>query len=61
MVTLTESMIDSWSDTLLDFLDQLELYEHQVDRLTKQLDERLHGNAGADLLQTIPGVGPRIA
>ena len=61
MVKLTESVSDSWSETLLDFLDQLGLYEHQVDRLTEKLDKRLSSNAGAGLLQTIPGVGPRTA
>ena len=61
MFKLTESVSASWSDTLLDFLDQLALYEHQVDRLTEKLDKRLSHHAGGYLLQTIPGVGPRTA
>ena len=51
--------IDSWHTVLVDLLDQLELYEKQLKRITKQLDQRLKGNAGAAVLLTIPGVGPR--
>jgi transposase len=44
---------------LPDLLDQLDLLDRQVKRLTKRLDERLGHHAGGALLQTIPGVGPR--
>jgi transposase len=50
-----------WSEALSDLLDQLQLYEEQIDRLTKKLDERLSHHVGGSLLQTIPGVGPRTA
>jgi len=44
---------------LTDLLDQLELYENQSRRATKQLDKRLADHPGAELLMSIPGVGPR--
>jgi transposase len=46
---------------LQDMLEQLELLEVQVKRITKSLDERLSKHAGGFLLMTIPGVGPRTA
>ncbi len=59
MRMLTESIEEYWTDGLSDFMDQLELYEMQVKRLTEKLDQRLTDNAAAGLLMTIPGVGPR--
>jgi len=50
-----------WTESLLDLLDQLRLYELQIKRQTLKLDSRLSGQAGGYLLQTIPGVGPRTA
>jgi transposase len=46
---------------LLDLLDQLDLLNQQIKRVTQRLDERLQHHAGGALLQTIPGVGPRTA
>lgn len=50
---------DSWHVVLADLLDQLELYEKQLKRITKQLDQRLQDHPAAVVLLTIPGVGPR--
>jgi transposase len=44
---------------LQDMLDQLDLLEQQVQRVTQRLDERLGHHPGGALLMTIPGVGPR--
>lgn len=46
---------------LQDLLDQLELVENQLRRATRRLDERLKHHAGAAVLQSMPGVGPRTA
>ena len=59
MRQLTGEDTNSWHAVLLDLLDQLELYETQLKRMTKHLDQRLQGNAAAAVLLTIPGVGPR--
>lgn len=59
MRILTESIEECWTDGLSDLMDQLELYEMQVKRLTEKLDQQLKDNAAAGLLMTIPGVGPR--
>jgi len=50
-----------WREDLEDLLEQLALYEDQLRRVTKRLDERLKHHAGAALLMSIPGVGPRTA
>jgi len=61
MQCVSEEGEAGWPETLADLLEQLALYEKQIDRLTKKLDERLSHHAGGSLLQTIPGVGPRTA
>jgi transposase len=48
-----------WCDQLGDMLEQLSLYEGQIKRVTKRLDERLKIHPGAVVLMDIPGVGPR--
>ena len=58
---LTMSQQELWADQLLDLLEQLALYEGQIQRLTKRLDKRLQGESGALVLMDIPGVGPRTA
>ena len=57
--SLAERVCESWSESLYDLLEQLSLYEGQVKRVTQQLDERLKRYGGAELLLSIPGVGPR--
>ena len=59
LMGLAEEITDNWSESLYDLLEQLSLYESQIKRVTRQLDERLKHHAGGCLLQTIPGVGPR--
>jgi len=59
MQELSRNIADDWSETLSDLLDQLSLYEVQIKHRTEKLNERLSHHAGGDLLQTIPGVGPR--
>ena len=44
---------------LCNLLDELELLESQLKRVTKYLDGYLAGQAGGVLLMSIPGVGPR--
>ena len=61
MIGLSETVFENWADSLADLLDQLTLYEKQVDRCTAKLDERLNKHDGGFLLETIPGVGPRTA
>ncbi len=46
---------------LQDQLDQLDLFNRQVQRVTEELDKRAAGHAGVALLRTIPGIGPRTA
>lgn len=48
-----------WQTMLADLLDQLELQQGQVKRVTRQLDTRLKNHPATKLLSTIPGVGPR--
>ena len=50
-----------WSMQLEDLLEQLTLLESQRDKITERLDKKLKGNSGAELLMSIPGVGPRTA
>lgn len=59
LMGLAEEITDSWSESLYDLLEQLSLYEGQIKRATRQLDERLKHHPGSALLLTIPGVGPR--
>ena len=62
MESLTKSKKDVlWSLQLEDLLDQLKLLESQRDKITGRLDERIKDNPGAELLMSIPGVGPRTA
>ena len=44
-----------------DLLDQLDLYNLQVSRATRQLNKDCPDKVGCALLKTIPGVGPRTA
>ena len=61
MQSLTETIDDAWAYSLSDLLGQLALYEEQVKQGTAKLDARLQGHAGAGLLQTMKGIGPRTA
>ncbi len=61
MQQLTEQAIEPWTTMLTDLLDQLELYDMQIKRQTEKLDARLAHHAGAVLLQTMSGIGPRTA
>lgn len=61
MMSLVEQVAEPWGQALADLLEQLALYERQVVRITKRLDERLSYHPGGALLQTIAGVGPRTA
>jgi len=50
-----------WYMHVSNLLEELELLETQLKRVTKYLDGYLSGNPGGTLLMTIPGVGPRTA
>lgn len=50
-----------WAESLFDLLEQLELYESQIKRITERLDAVLSNQAGGELLMSMPGVGPRTA
>jgi len=50
-----------WRMSLSNMLDELELLESQLKRVTKYLDGYLETQAGGKLLMSIPGVGPRTA
>ena len=50
-----------WRMSLANMLDELELLESQLKRITKYLDGYLDKQAGGKLLMSIPGVGPRTA
>lgn len=50
-----------WHMHLCNLLDELELLEGQLKRVTKYLDSYLACKAGGALLMSIPGVGPRTA
>jgi len=52
---------DLWHMHICNLLDELELLEKQLKRVTQYLDVYLSGNPGGKLLMTIPGVGPRTA
>jgi len=59
-----ESQITSeqlWRMSLSNMLDELELLESQLKRVTKYLDGYLETQAGGKLLMSIHGVGPRTA
>jgi transposase len=48
-----------WRMSLADMLEELDLLESQLKRVTKYLDGYLENQAGGKLLMSIPGVGPR--
>jgi len=48
-----------WRMSLTDMLDELELLESQLKRVTRYLDGYLENQAGGKLLMSISGVGPR--
>lgn len=50
---------DLWYMHLCNLLDEFELLQSQLKRVTKYLDDYLDNHAGGFLLMTIPGVGPR--
>lgn len=50
-----------WRMNLSDMLEELELLDGQLKRITKYLDDYLETKAGGMLLMSIPGVGPRTA
>jgi transposase len=50
-----------WRMSLSDMLEELELLELQLKRVTKYLDDYLDKQPGSRLLMSIPGVGPRTA
>jgi len=52
---------DLWHMHVCNLLDELELLEGQLKRLTQYLDGYLDTKAGGKLLMSIPGVGPRTA
>lgn len=52
---------DLWYMQLNNLLDELELLEVQLERVTDYLDGYLSKKAGGKLLMSIPGVGPRTA
>lgn len=52
---------DLWYMHICNLLDEFELLESQLKRVTLYLDGYLAKNAGGNLLMTIPGVGPRTA
>jgi transposase len=63
-LTTYEAKVSStglWCMNLYDSLEQLELLEEQVKRVTMYLDSYLSSQAGGGLLMSIPGVGPRTA
>jgi transposase len=50
-----------WSVQLVGLIEELEMLEGQVNRVTETLDGCLSRHAGGSLLMSIPGVGPRTA
>lgn len=58
---VAQSPDDRLSGLLPDLVDELELLDRQIKRITQALDERGARHPGVALLQTIPGVGPRTA
>jgi len=57
LVTISEL----WRMSLAEMLDELDLLESQLKRITKHLDKYLSRHPGGFLLMTVPGVGPRTA
>jgi len=52
---------DLWHMHICNLLDELELLEIQLKRVTQYLDGYLSQHSGGALLMSIPGVGPRTA
>jgi len=52
-------LCDLWYMHLCNLLDELDLLDSQLKRVTKYLDGYLAGQVGGGLLMSIPGVGPR--
>jgi len=52
---------DLWYMHIYNLLDELELLENQLKRVTRYLDAYLDRQCGSVLLMSIPGVGPRTA
>ena len=52
---------DLWCMHIGNLLDELELLECQLERVSRYLDNYLAAKAGGKLLMSIPGVGPRTA
>jgi len=52
---------DLWHMHVCNLLDEFELLQSQLKRVTLYLDGYLAKNAGGKLLMSIPGVGPRTA
>ena len=50
---------DLWRIHLSNLLEELYTLERQLKRVSDYLDEYLSGQSGAELLLSIPGVGPR--
>lgn len=53
--------MELWRMNLGNLIEQLDLLEGQVKRVSKYLDEYLGRQAGGRLLMSVPGVGPRTA
>jgi transposase len=53
------SSFDLWRMQLSDLLEELHILENQLKRVTDYLDKYLSEKSEADLLLSIPGVGPR--
>jgi len=52
-------LLELWRTHASDLLDELELLEGQLKRVTQRLNLYLSQHAGGALLMSIPGVGPR--
>ncbi|WP_146662962.1 IS110 family transposase [Anaerohalosphaera lusitana] len=50
-----------WRMSLADMLEELNMLESQLKRVTNYLDRYLAGQSGGKLLMSVPGVGPRTA
>jgi len=63
MRALSEGMekgsVNLFTVQLGNFLDELDVFNEQLRRLTEYLDNYLKAQAGSDILLSIPGVGPR--
>jgi transposase len=50
-----------WQMQLGQLLDEYEFFDEQLRKITERLDNYLKRQAGAGLLMTVPGIGPRTA